>query len=801
MTDSETRSSNYRSRVAMWSLAVAAVVIVPLVLFVPRPTLTITTIDGSHRWSAQDAPARREVVWQPATAVEMNGSGPTSLPYGGRHHLAENGDVIYLSIPTQDRGLDIAQMQRIEGRWSPPRIVKGLNSAGDDVGPFVNERGDVMYFCSNRNGGFGGMDIYAASREGDGWNEPANLGSQINSPANEQGPALSTDGLHLYFASDRGQSPWDPKSLTPPKDWQTSKLDLYQSRRENAEGRWQRGVPLTWMNTAAYNESDPFPSPDGVFLAFASDRPDPGQQQTDFDLYRARTDRSDLAPENYGAGVNTRANERSPLLTAVGFQLYFMRSDLHQQATYALHQSTAQEAVLDRQWDRSNLHALTAAIARVGRCTVDYFWLLLVVVTLLTVIVWLTKRLTMRDVALPGFLVLALVLHAMLMTGSFFVYFQQSITRKIQQLFEKEPVVATQWLVDPAPDSPTSPQPTFDRVADLMAPSPVQTADVARRPMMRSEWQPIEMAQPQRLLHRATISRDPLDGRVVGSVPLADATVQPSDAPAPPDFLSRVEANRELDISPVKVEPTRPVEQPTAKPVPTPTADFERPPLRSQVIPEPLRAASAVVVSPPVLDGSELPVMAQPVATTTQPPLTIERRAFLMVTALDSEESAIANQPIAPVDAPLASVPMSTRSDWVRREKIAVPLEQPTAVVAPSNHESRLRTLADAQPLNRIQALHEEPTASTGSTIVVTKKPLSELSHASVVSAVPMEVVRDVPVPDLVTSADKSPAVDLPRLPWKPDLSSIDNKPATLNLAASSPRIVVSGQRMSHPGR
>src|SRR5262249_60899211 len=35
------------------------------------------------------------------------------------------------------------------------------------------------------------------------WAEPINLGAVVNSPSNEVGPATSTDGLSLYFGSDR----------------------------------------------------------------------------------------------------------------------------------------------------------------------------------------------------------------------------------------------------------------------------------------------------------------------------------------------------------------------------------------------------------------------------------------------------------------------------------------------------------------------------------------------------------------------------------------------------------------------
>src|SRR3989454_12797458 len=49
------------------------------------------------------------------------------------------------------------------------------------------------------------------------WSQPVNLGSVINSGSNEQHPAISKDGLSLYFASDRaGTGGWVGSTSTSP---------------------------------------------------------------------------------------------------------------------------------------------------------------------------------------------------------------------------------------------------------------------------------------------------------------------------------------------------------------------------------------------------------------------------------------------------------------------------------------------------------------------------------------------------------------------------------------------------------
>ena len=64
----------------------------------------------------------------------------------------------------------------------------------------LNAKGDILYFASNRPGGFGGFDIYVSYFKDGEWTYPENLGSKINSSGNEVTPYF--DGEQLYFSSD-----------------------------------------------------------------------------------------------------------------------------------------------------------------------------------------------------------------------------------------------------------------------------------------------------------------------------------------------------------------------------------------------------------------------------------------------------------------------------------------------------------------------------------------------------------------------------------------------------------------------
>ena len=80
-----------------------------------------------------------------------------------------------------------------------------VNSPYDDFASHLSKNGLSLYFASNRPDGLGGEDLWVSRRRSrdDAWSTPVNLGSVINTDANERSPALSRDGHLLFFASSR----------------------------------------------------------------------------------------------------------------------------------------------------------------------------------------------------------------------------------------------------------------------------------------------------------------------------------------------------------------------------------------------------------------------------------------------------------------------------------------------------------------------------------------------------------------------------------------------------------------------
>jgi hypothetical protein len=80
-----------------------------------------------------------------------------------------------------------------------------VNSWNNDGHPSISSDGRMLFFQSNRSGGLGAYDIWVAKRASpdDDWGAPVNLGPDVCTTDYEIGPCISADGRILYFQSDR----------------------------------------------------------------------------------------------------------------------------------------------------------------------------------------------------------------------------------------------------------------------------------------------------------------------------------------------------------------------------------------------------------------------------------------------------------------------------------------------------------------------------------------------------------------------------------------------------------------------
>lgn len=97
---------------------------------------------------------------------------------------------------------EIRFSEYIDGNWSATKPVMGIDSRGYETHISVSADGRKAYVVSDREGGFGGRDIYEYTLQANHtWGEPKNLGIAINTEYDEDGVFIHPDGKTLYFSS------------------------------------------------------------------------------------------------------------------------------------------------------------------------------------------------------------------------------------------------------------------------------------------------------------------------------------------------------------------------------------------------------------------------------------------------------------------------------------------------------------------------------------------------------------------------------------------------------------------------
>lgn len=91
------------------------------------------------------------------------------------------------------------------GEWTEPRnLGDSINTAGYEETPFIHADGRTLYFTSNGHVSMGGKDIYMSRLDEKGiWSTPKNLGYPINTWKDEMGLFVDASGKLAYFGSDR----------------------------------------------------------------------------------------------------------------------------------------------------------------------------------------------------------------------------------------------------------------------------------------------------------------------------------------------------------------------------------------------------------------------------------------------------------------------------------------------------------------------------------------------------------------------------------------------------------------------
>lgn len=207
------------------------------------------------------------------------------------------------------------QAQKYSDWSSPVNLGSTINSGVSDQGPALSKDGLSLYFHSNRSGGFGGFDMYVSQRASgaDAWGSPVNLGSTVNTTFDEGNPAFSRDGHFLFFQSVR------PGGL--------GGVDLWVSRRNHTHDNfdWELPVNLGPGVNSAFDDNAPsyFANDDVGFaqLYFVSTRPG-GLGGQDIYLSNQIPDGS-FGPAALVAELSSSSTDSRPSIRHDGQEIFF----------------------------------------------------------------------------------------------------------------------------------------------------------------------------------------------------------------------------------------------------------------------------------------------------------------------------------------------------------------------------------------------------------------------------------------------------------------------------------------------
>lgn len=190
----------------------------------------------------------------------------------GTQTLRQDGRLMIFTAcnrPDSKGGCDLYHSIKVNGKWTEPvNIGYPVNTRYWESTPCLGPDGRSLYFASNRPGGIGGMDIWRSLYDPEtGWQEPTNLGSEINTPDDEISPFVHGDGKSLYFSS---------------KSWiSMGGFDIFISRASD-DGQWLSPENLGYPINTHSDEFGITLAGSGEFAIFSSDR----DSITNRDLYK-----------------------------------------------------------------------------------------------------------------------------------------------------------------------------------------------------------------------------------------------------------------------------------------------------------------------------------------------------------------------------------------------------------------------------------------------------------------------------------------------------------------------------------
>lgn len=166
-----------------------------------------------------------DFTWTPLENMGTNIN--TKDGWEGQPTLSADGNTLYFTAmrsTTRDNDIFVSERGR-DGKWGLAKPFDVINTDGKDKSPFLHQDSESLYFvstCSETRKGAGGLDIFYIRKIDGVWSKPKNIGIPINTPDDELGIFVSTNGELAYYSSRTGG------------DWNIYSFELYEEARPSA---------------------------------------------------------------------------------------------------------------------------------------------------------------------------------------------------------------------------------------------------------------------------------------------------------------------------------------------------------------------------------------------------------------------------------------------------------------------------------------------------------------------------------------------------------------------------------------
>ena len=128
---------------------------------------------------------------------------PTEIVFDNTLDKLVQAERIFVTKVIKGQNNDLYESKFLSDKLSElVKLNENINSKFDETSACITLDGNILYFSSNRKGGYGGFDIYKVEKMSNGeWGKAQNLGPSVNSDLDEVTPFILADGATLYFSS------------------------------------------------------------------------------------------------------------------------------------------------------------------------------------------------------------------------------------------------------------------------------------------------------------------------------------------------------------------------------------------------------------------------------------------------------------------------------------------------------------------------------------------------------------------------------------------------------------------------